>query len=43
MLLNNPIANVKHLKNKLNNNKKIPLYENNKKHKNVVLPIRKEK
>ena len=43
MLLNNPISNVKHLKNKLNNNKKIPLYEYNKKHKNVVLPIRKEK
>ena len=43
MLLNNPITNVKHLKNKLNNNKKIPLYEYNKKHKNVVLPIRKEK
>ena len=36
MLLNNPISNGKHLKNKLNNNKKIPLYEYNKKHKNVV-------
>ena len=43
MLLSNPISNGKHLKNKLNNNKKIPLYEYNKKHKNVVLPIRKEK
>ena len=43
MLLNNPISNGKILKNKLNNNKKIPLYEYNKKLKNVVLPIRKEK
>ena len=47
MLLKNPISNDNYsnkiYNNKLNIKKKVPLYENNKKQKNVVLPIRKEK
>ena len=42
MLRNNPISKEKYNKNKINS-KRVPLYENNKKQKNVVLPIRKEK
>ena len=43
MLLNNPIITEKYNKNKINSKKKVPFHENNKKQKNVVLPIRKEK
>ena len=43
ILLNNPISKEKYNKNKIISKKKMSLYENNKKQKNVVLPIRKEK